>query len=415
MKRLLLKTILSFAIISLSWGTRYMHNTGVIQLRVDDVYQGGFVELNYVDFSEDENADVMWLSFIALWFDGWDVTLHGRAADEGPLFDSDFLTLDSLTIDEEWEFLYDTLYDTIIDSSETTFAVDSVIVDSVLYSISDLSFYHNAFLINFYQTVYSDSGSPYIKVRWIMENGSSSDYTGGKLLFHFDADVPDNAWDDDYVVAIDGHNALCQQASMADSQCAGFVWLYGGFDYILEDTRDWFDRATDDEALLNLLEGNFWEGSEFDTGTTCPVYVDSIMGDMGIGIIVSLPDLSPGQQETLLFAFAVAPDPDSFKNIAQYLDSTDTSGIFVKAKNLPRSTSILTAPNPVNSYCRIICPNDVGKISIMDISGRCVAVLPAENGVAIWHPDANIPDGIYFATSRNSTGKTAKGKILYVK
>ncbi len=407
-----------FLSISILYGTRYMHNTGVIQLRVDDVYQGGFVELNYVDFSDGMNADVMWLSFLGLWFDGWSVALHGRAADEGPLFDSDFLTLDSLTLEENWEIHYDTLYDTVIDSSETTLTVDSVIVDSIRCDISDLAFYHNGFHINFYQTVSSDSGSPFIKVRWIIENGSSVDYTGGKFLFHFDADVPDNSWNDDIALAVEGHNALCQQASYSDTKCAGFVWLKGGNGYILEDTEDWYNHAADDDSLLNLLDGDFWHNSDYcdTTGgdTICPTFVDGIIGDAGIGIILSLPDLSPSQSETLLFAFAVAPDPDSFKIIAQFLDSSDTSKIIEENANIPAVRKIFTAPNPFNSTCRIIAQG-VDNIDVVDISGRIVASLRTENGKTIWQPKHNIPAGIYLLRTTANDGKCLNRKILYMK
>ncbi len=442
---------LSILLVSISfiYGTRYMHDTGVIQLRVDDVYQGGFVELNYVNFSDGANADVMWLSFLGLWFDAWSVALHGRAADEGPLFDSDFLTLDSLTLEENWEIYYDTLYDTAIDSSETTLTVDSVVIDSTLYDISHLAFYHNGFHINFYQTVSSDSGAPYIKVQWILENGSSADYTGGKFLFHFDADVPDNSWNDDLALAVEGHNALCQQVSYSDTKCTGFIWLKGGSDYILEDTEDWYNHATDDDSLLNLLDGNFWHNSDYcdTTGgdTICPTFVDSIMGDAGIGIIMSLPNLSPNQSETLLFAFAVAPDPDSFKTIAQFLDSTDTSRIIEKNTNLPATLNISAAPNPFNSSVKIILtchssrqggkkPEGRIDVKIYDLRGNVVngglqpfvrnsGLKPAVDTAArssayltfIWTPDKTISSGIYLVKATAQNGETITKKIVYLK
>lgn len=402
-----------------SSGTRYMHDTGVIQLRVDDMYPAGFVELNYCDF-DGFDLDVLWLAFIGIMFDEWTTPFYGRASDTEPLYESNLYPMDTLILEEMWEFSYDTLYDTVVVDYNDTVITDSVVVDSLFQTNSYFKFGEYSHNLTFYQKVSSDSGSPYIFVRWIISNEGASDLGDGRMVFHIDADVPASAWDDDRAVLIDGHLAACQQVSLTDRRCVGFVWLRGGVEQTLENTEYWFGAAVDVSAMVTLIDGDFWYGSEYcdTTGgdTICPTFIDSLYGDMGIGILLSLPDLSPEEQETLIFAFVVAPDPDSFKIIAEYLNSSDTNSIATSRRDddFFFSPKVIAEPNPFNSFCRIVAPG-ADKIDVVNVSGRIVCSLSAQCGEALWQPKRCTPAGMYLLRARLGDKLLSHGKILYVK
>ena len=387
--------------------TRYLHRTGTVRLRVDDVYPLGFVEFRYNPM---DTADVLWRAFLAMsFYHGTSRVLYsGRANDEGNLAIPDFFSLSPL------ELFEDTLFDStmVVDSvSDTTHYDTSYTVDTIITQAeSRCSFISTDFYIEVEQVVSSHyNGEPFVKIIWIIRNNSSDTYTDGRFVFHFDGDVPDSRFDDDVAIGFPEKNAACQMASPSDSTCVGFIWLSGGWDYQIENTLEWFDRGLNNDSLFTLIDGNFWAGSEYcdSTGTVCPVFVDSLYGDVGVGIIFSVGDLPPGAEDTLEFYLAAAPNPDSFYAIADTL-----VGIHERAPQIvrPRSPEISAYPNPFNGVCEISCPGAV-RFDIFDIRGGRVLSAAGDH---IRFDAAGLRSGIYLI---RATGKNfvAYRRIIYLK
>ncbi len=361
---------LTLAAPSEAGATRFLHNTGVIALRVDDTYPAGFVELR--DFPYD-SADVLWRAFIVVLFEGY-VPWFGRAADSGPLASSNFPDISE------------------IDLIEDTTVADST--DTILCATSNYGFGDEIWGFWIHQTVTScNDSAPYILVRWVVSNEGSEAFPEGRFAFHFDADVPDADYTDDCPHAVPGRIAACQLASPSDSNCVGLILLCGGTNPTLENTLCWEAHATDTDAVARLAGGEFWRGTEYcytDSAgdTICPTWVDSIQGDVGIGFITTLPALSPGESETVEVALAVAPNPDSFEAIAANIDTMRVAeGI------LPHRRRVTAYPNPFNTACTIEAWG-AERLLIRDIRGRLVDVVEVRGGKALWRP-RKLPTGVY--------------------
>jgi len=396
---------------SLLWGTRYLHRTGKVQLRVDDVYPLGFVEFIYQPL---DSSDVLWRAFLALNFSLNDnsVIYHGRANDEGELADISFHTVSTLQLFE------DTLFDTtmIIDSTDTAEYDTTYEVDTIISSAeSRCAFATSDFRLQIDQIVNSNYNyEPYIEVMWILTNTGEDNLMDGVGVFHFDGDVPDVYFDDDIAIGFPEKVSACQMASSEDEQCVGFIWLAGGMIHQLENTLDWFHYGVDTDSLLSLIQGEFWFGSEYcsDTAgsgdTICPVWVDSLYGDVGIGVLFSIPNLASAETETLSFFLAGAPDPDSFAAIADSIAKIKS----IQNTNISDKPTISINPNPFNSICVISCPT-ANKFQIIDLNGRMISTINTETGTITYNP-GNIPSGIYFICGYIPDGVVYK-KLIYIR
>ncbi len=393
-----------FLFLSLIGATRYLHRTGTVSLRVDDVYPLGFVEFRYSGL---DTNDVLWRAFLGMSFylSGGRVLYNGRANDEGELTNIVFSTDQSLQLFE------DTLFDTtvVVDSGETTYTVDTIIVSAE----SRCAFLSNDHRIRVEQIVSSHyNGEPFIKVTWMISNVSGDYFTDGKFVFHFDGDVPDSRFDDDVAIKFPEKNSACEMASFTDQHCAGFIWLSGGTDYVLESTLDWFERGLNRDSLFNLIDGRFWWGSEYcetdSSDTVCPIFIDSLTGDVGVGIIFSVGDLPPGAVDTFEFYLAAAPNPDSFYAIADTLVGIreETAEISV-----PRTPRISAYPNPFNGVCEISCPG-AERFEIFDLRGQQVFSAHATGRVRF---DATgLRSGIYLVRAEGKDF-VAFRRIIYLK
>ena len=102
--------------------------------------------------------------------------------------------------------------------------------------------------------------------------------------------------------------------------------------------------------------------------------------------------------------------------------STTTSSVLlsysvtkVPDKNVPapKITCLAATPNPFNSIVKISAP-DGAKIEILDINGRVISELAAQNECVYWSPDATIGSGIYFVKS-TAGEKITTIRIVYMK
>jgi len=437
--RIKIITLFLLVLLGSLWATRYIHSTGTVSLRVDDVYPMGFVEFIYHPF---DNNDMLWRAFFGIQFETYS-PFYGRANDYGDLYEAEFDTFEYLDLVEDslidTSLIYDTTYidttDTISGDSvvvETTMVVDTLILQAVSKCAFTNNISNRKLKVEQEVTSYSND-EPYIEIKWILTNVTTTDLNGGKCVFHFDADIPDSDFDNDVPFSLSDYLGACQQASSSDSNCAGFIWQSGGFDHRLENTLDWYSVADCENALVELINGDFWLGTEYcevdsSGDTICPVWVDTLTGECGIGILFSIPDLVPEETETLIFFFAGAPGPDSFSIIAETLGMAGIRELSDYNK-MPEQISIQAYPNPFNSSCKIrvqgVDNSRIRGFEIFDLRGNLVAVsdtrLAADNNNRlpdteyIWKPGESICSGIYLVRATTKNGTTETKRIVYLR
>ncbi len=394
-------------LVSIVSAERFVHSTEKVSLRVDDNYPAGFVEfrLNTYGF-----ADLLWRSFLAIEVPSGAgrALYHGIAADAGDLFATTFMRADSLVIFEELDIDTQITIDSILSPTDTIY--DTLIDTTVISRESYCSFRSNDNRIELKQKVFSGNDfEPFIEVTWIISNISTSgNIDGAKCAFHFDGDVPDGGWDDDFALGLSDILAACQKESSTGNVVAGFAWLSGGYNHRLYNTENYFDNVATRDALFSLVDGNFWTGSEHcPDSIDCPVWVNSLYGDIGIGILFDLPSLAPSNAETLRFMLIAADSFALFESVARLFGLSE---ICEKPEFLPKHTSILAVPNPFNSTC-VLHVKDCAFVDIFDITGKCIVQLPVTASHATFYAD-DLPSGIYFARPRAAKATTTKLFLL---
>ncbi len=388
--------------ISTIWAVRFYHDTRTVQLRVDDQYPGGFVEFSH------KYRDFLWRSFIGMKLSEG-IIYYGRAYDvaECPLSESNLWHYSDLEFENFWDVKYDTLT-----ASDST---DSIVIDSIFLGVES----HYSFAIApidppiiIDQWVNSKhSNENYINVRWIINNVGSVPYEHIPILIFADFDMPTADPRDDIPFLIDGHYAAGIQANNMDSICAGIVLLSQFDSVFMVNTLDWFIwdavgwRTVED--LEGLIDGDFWFESPNCSTRPCKTWIDSLIGDVGVGFVVNIPHLHSDEACTIDFAFVAAGTPETLISIIAEIDSAMiTEHVFHK----PEEFSLATYPNPFNSSCLITAPKG-SVIEIYDLSGKFIV-----EGIApmTWHPTINISTGMYFVRAIQANRSTVR-KVIYLK
>jgi len=383
-------------IFNIGSATRYVHNTGVVQLRVDDYAYGNFVEFRYSGY---DSYDLLWRSFIAIKFGGWVTPYYGRANDDGMLYTSNFTQFQPLELEEIWN------YDTIIspDSSDTT-------IDSTLaMAKSHYAFGIDAIGLRIDQWVESSTGlDSFIIVKWIISTPETLE--DGDILVMFDFDVPDFDYDNDQVFTVPGHLAAGVRADTINPRSAGFAWLSHCDSCFLVNTIDWFEHGRNIDSLVKLMSGRFWEGSTYCTSPPCPPWLDNAAGDVGIGVVVHVPRIVPDKPETLKFAFIAADYPSGVIATVERLDTMK-----IEEKTIPKKQqlSLRVFPNPFNKALWIDVPDECTRLDIIDGSGKVVGQLAPTGKHILWHPKG-LPSGTYFIRAITNNGIFVV-KAIYLK
>lgn len=375
MRNKIIYTFIVIVLFSHISATRYLHETDSVSLRVDDAVPVSFVEFRY------KNKDLLWNSFLALLID--DRLSYGRATTEGgELTISTFVTLSPLQLFEIWNV-----------DTDTTGNIDS----NLTGAISTMVFSDTVCDIEISQKVQSfKDGRKYIDVEWIIKNSGTAGWSSANALFFYDADVPEEVWDNDMSFRVPSHFGAGVMASSVGDTSTGFLWLSGGQNHSLLRRENWYLSAQNEDSLRNLFS-SLWETE------------DSI-GDVGVGIKFDLPNLMPYQSETLRFVLWGAGSQYSAESLA---NNIDTLWVVEEPSLEKPQFEVLTFPNPFNSSCVISAPAGA-EIEIYDISGRKVwekRETQCENKI-IWTPEPSVKSGIYLVRARIGDVMTTRRVIL---
>ncbi|GEM_PF-2162917 len=436
MKRTIIILLSMFATVCFAQ-QRYYHETGLAILRVDESYPGALVEhrYNYTGY------DNLFRAFLAIGNEDGEIA-YGSAHEYDPLYTGTFTIYephtgadlsDTFQVYEFFDTTYtpiiavDTTYDTtFIDTTftiDTNFTTDTIGTDTTFTLTKSESFIYYedttlGILVCQHVTAEMDSGAD-ITVEFVLENTGDESLFNLRTLLFYDGDVPDSGYLNDYPNGIDYLDAVAVRDSLS-SVFSGFCGLLPDSGMMLGAWRNWVDSLAEPDmsqmdSLVYSTPG--WpDSSEADSA-----------GDWSVFGLWLLPDIAPGESETIRVAFIVGQTAD-FESIAAEVRG-DSIAPFVAESPRPEELWLTIAPNPFNSSCRISLvgsgafqsPAQEADIEIFDLSGRLVQRINLQKGSqnAIWDgkdvSGRELSSGIYLVRTVIEGQRAIGAKVILLR